>query len=330
MHQKILVADVDPGFVNELKVYCNPSEITINYYSKSEDVLTHIGIDEPIMVFLSLDLPDVNDFVVFDILKRCSNKSSSSIFLLYSDSSEDILASVRRLKFTAEGYLKKPVSKSDLTEIIKKNLDQNSYSIPSEMITMNDILDDDDIIDLGSESGNDNEGDDILGDDIFIESPILDNNEVSDPETNAEIKQILLESDDSIPDIDEIPVLDDSPFEIGDQDDVKSIGDDFKDEIKKKETEFEKEKQALINEMNIVREREVKSDEEKKKLLRDIETSELKLKELDDERDEFRKKMDNLSSNYEKRIEELHIKYKNKMKKFEDMLKQSLSEIEDD
>ncbi len=329
MHQKILVADVDPGFVKELKVYCNPSKTTVNYYSKSEDVLTHIGIDEPTLVFLSLDLPDVNDFIVFDILKRCSGKMSSSIFLLYSDNSENILSSVRKLKFTAEGYLKKPVSSSDLKEILKNNLESDSCSIPSDPITMTDVLDDDDIIELETES-DPNDEIDILGDDIFVESSTLDSNEVSDPDTNTELKQMLLESDDSIPDIVETDIPDDSPFEIGFQDEKESISNDFKKEVKEKEAEFEKEKQALLEEMNMIKEREAKSDEEKKKLLRDIETSELKLKELDKERDEFRRKMDDLSSNYEKRIEELHIKYKNKMKKFEAILKQSLSEIEDD
>ena len=77
-----------------------------------------IGIEDPIMVFLSLDLPDMNDFVVFDILKRCKEPTSPLIYILYSEISENILASVRKLKFKAEGYLKKPVSQSDITEII--------------------------------------------------------------------------------------------------------------------------------------------------------------------------------------------------------------------
>ena len=45
------------------------------------------------------------------------------------------------------------------------------------------------------------------------------------------------------------------------------------------------------------------SDEEKKKLLRDIETSEIKMRELDEEREQFRMKLDTLSTDYEKRIE---------------------------
>lgn len=319
MQQKILVADIDTVFLKDLKAYCNPSRIVIDHYSKGEELLTLIGIEEPTIVFLSLDLPDINDFMIFDILKRCNDPSSTSIYILYSEKSENILATVRKLKFTAEGYLKKPVSKSDLTEIIKKNLDSDSYLIPSEMITMKDILDDDDIIDLSSEAGEDDGSIDILGEDIFVETVPSDKKEASDAGTNTEIKQILVDSIETIPDVVETPEFGDSPFQVDDQNEMESIGTDFQEEIKVREREFENEKRDLLDEMKKIKDRESRSDEEKKKMLRDIETSELKLKELE-----------TLSSDYEKKIEELHRKYQKKMKKFEDILKKSLTEINED
>ena len=145
-----------------------------------------------------------------------------------------------------------------------------------------------------------------------------------------EIKQILVDSIETIPDIVEPQEFGDSPFQVDDQNDLGSIGTDFKDEMKVKELEFENEKKILLNEMNKIKDRESRSDEEKKKMLRDIETSEIKLKQLDEERDQLGKKLEILSSDYEKRIEELHHKYKDKMKKFEDMLKKSLTEITED
>ncbi len=330
MKRKILVADTDTAFLKELKTYCNPSKIAVDYYSKGEELLALIGIEEPVMVFLSLDLPDVNDFIVFDILKRFNNPSSPMIYILYSEGSEDVLASVRKLKFTAEGYLKKPVSKTDLTEVIKKNLDPDLYLIPSEMITMKDILDDDDIIELNSVSDGIEDDVEILGEDIFVETVSPEDNESSDAGTNTEIKRILVNSVNEIPDLSEPSSLEDSPFQVEDQKDLLSISTDFKEEMKAKEIEFEEEKKALMDEMNRIKERESRSDKEKKKLLRDIETSELKLKELDEEREGFDRKLETLSSDYEKRIEELHMKYKKKMKKFEDLLKRSLNEINED
>ncbi|MEN8222507.1 MAG: response regulator [Acidobacteriota bacterium] len=330
MQRKILVADIDTVFLKELKAYCNPSRINIEHHTKGEELLTHIGIEEPTMVFLSLDLPDVNDFIVFDILKRYSDPNSPSIYIIYSDSSEGVLNSVRKLKFTAEGYLKKPVSKSDLSEIIKKNLDPDSYLIPSEMITMKDILNDDDIMDLGSEDAGLEDGTEILSEDLFVDTASIDPDEASDAGTNTEIKQILVESVEDIPDLPEPQEFGDSPFQVDDQNDLENISTDFQSEIKEKEKEFEQEKKSLMEEMTRIRERETRSDEEKKKLLRDIETSEIKLRELDEEREQFSKKLDTLSTDYEKRIEDLHEKYKNKMKKFEDMLKKSLTEINED
>ncbi len=330
MQRKILVADTDTVFLKELKTYCNPARISIDQHTKGEELLTLIGIEEPVMVFLSLDLPDVNDFIVFDILKRCSDPSSPSIYIIYSDSSEGVLSSVRKLKFTAEGYLKKPVSKSDLIEIIKKNLEPDSYLIPSEMITMKDILDDDDIMDLKSEEAELEDETEILSEDLFVDVVSSDPDEASDAGTNTEIKQILVESVEDIPDLAEPQEFGDSPFQVVDQNDLELISTDFQSEMKEKEKEFEREKRLLMDEMSKIKERESRSDEEKKKLLRDIETSEMKLKEVDEEKELFRKKLDMLSNDYEKRIEELHEKYKNKMKKFEDLLKRSLNEINED
>jgi len=331
MQRKILVADSDTVFLKELKAYCNPAIISIEHKTKGEELLPLIGIEEPILVFLSLDLPDVNDFIVFDILKRCSDPGSPAIYILYSDQSEPILNSVRKLKFTAEGYLKKPVGKSDLTEILKKNLEPDSYLIPSEMITMKDILNDDDILDLGSEDSAEIEDHtEVLTEDLFAEPIPSEPEEASDAGTNTEIKQILVDNVDNIPDLAEPEEFGDSPFQVVDRNDLEEITTDFQAEMKEKEKEFEKEKQALMEEMNRIREKESRSDEEKKRLLRDIETSEMKMKALDAEREEFRKKLDSLSMDYEKRIAELHEKYRNKMKKFEDLLKKSLNEINEE
>jgi len=330
MQQKIIVADIDTVFLKELKSYCNPSRINIDHHTKGEELLTLIGIEDPTLVFLSLDLPDVNDFIIFDILKRCNDPGSPLIYILYSENSGKVLAAVRKLKFTAEGYLKKPVSKSDLTEIIKKNLDPDSYLIPSDMITMKDILNDDDILDMSSEVNGDDDNSEILGEDIFVDIVQADENEGPDSGTNTEIKQILVDSIEKIPDLAEPVVFGDSPFQVEDQNDLETISTEFQEEMKAKALEFEKEKKSLLEEVNNIRERESRSDEEKKKLLREIETSEIKIKEFDEEKAQFSNKLDKLSSDYEKRIEELHLKYKNKMKKFETVLKQSLTEIEED
>ncbi len=331
MSKKIIVADIDNTLSKELKTYFVPSKVDVSYHSKGEEILTLMQIEEPVMVFLSLDLPDVNDFVVFDILKRSSEPSSSAIYILYSDNSEDTLASIRKLKFIPEGFLKKPVDKSDLTEIIKKHLNSGEYVIPSELITMKDLLDDDDIVELGTIEAEpvDEEEIDIFTEDIFVDN-IPEKRENSNAGTNPEIKKVVVESVEKISEIEEPPVFDDSPFQVDDNGDSVSLEKKFQNEIKEKESEFLKEKEKLLSELNRIKERESQSNEEKKKLLREIETSELKLKEVDKEKENFKNKMESLSEDYEKKIEEMEMKYKKKLKKFEDLLKKSLTEISED
>lgn len=335
MLKKIIIADINSTVTQTLKSFCNPSNVEINLYSGGEEILPILGLEDPVLIFLSLDLPDINDFVVFDILKRCSGTTSPAIFILYSEESEFKLNSIMKMKFKADGYLKKPVDKSDLSEIIKKNLDSDCYLIPSDL-TMKDILGDEDILDLGPVEDEEKEPE-IESNDIFLEN--LPVEEISnDHGTREEIKNITVKSLDDVPDLEDSPEPDDSPFQMDDDTDMPFEIDEIENEFKDKEKEFKKEREELLKEVgraesklkNEFREKEEEFRKEQKKLLRELETSELKLEEKDKEKEDFKSKLSDLSEDYEKKMEDMDLKYKNKLKKFEDLLKKSLDEINED
>ena len=340
MLKKIIVADTDNSVIQALKSFCNPSKVEINLYSGGEEVLPILGLEDPVLIFLSLDLPDINDFVVFDILKRCSGSPSPSMFILYSNESESKLNSIMKMKFKADGYLKKPVDKSDLSEIIKKNLDSDSYLIPSDL-TMKDILGDDDILDLGSVEEEVKEPELESGEMLIENLPLEENN--NDHGTREEIKKVTIKSLDDVPDLvdspfEDLPKLDDSPFQMNEDTDMPFEMDNIENVFVEKEQEFKKEKEELLKEISKTesklesefREKEEEFKKEQKKLLRELETSELKLEEKDKEKEEFKNKLSSLSENYEKKMEDMDLKYKKKLKKFEDLLKRSLDEINED
>ncbi|MEN8152815.1 MAG: hypothetical protein ABFR75_02235 [Acidobacteriota bacterium] len=322
MLKKIIIADIDSSVSGSLKTFCNPSKVEVNLYSGGEEILPMLGLEDPVLVFLSLDLPDVNDFVAFDILKRCSGSPSPGMYILYSEESEILLNSVMKLKFKADGYLKKPVDKSDLSEIIKKNLSSDCYLIPSDL-TMKDILGDDDILDLGEvEEVKEPE---MESDDIFVENiPVVE--EHNDPGTREDIKKNTERSLDEVPDLNEPGLPEDSPFEINggnSEEPLFKIEEDFAEEedtifqvdekpemkleLEKTVNEFkekedgsgeEKDTIFLVDEKpdmkeeldkleSELKEKEEEFNKEKKKLLRELETSELKLEKNDKEKEVF-------------------------------------------
>jgi len=304
MKKKIIVADVDKGIEQLSRTYCNPAKVTVGFHNKCAEVLPLIEIEGPTIVFLSLDLSDIDDFAVFDILKRCTGEGTPDIYIVYSDKSENLLTNIRKMKFKADGYMKKPLDKNDVADIVQRSFDSSYYLIPSD-VTMKEILDDDDILDLGSVA-EEVEKPEMDTEDLIIDNITVDM-ENSDPGTREDFKTDNIEKIEAGPVDDEVPELEDLPFKITD--------DDMQNEIAEMNNKLEKKEKAFLA--------------EKKKLLRDIETSEILLKEKDEERLKLEKKMNDIQSDYEKRLDKLNDMYKGKLKDFREFLDKSLSDLDE-
>lgn len=307
MKKRIVVADADRDLERSVKTFCNPAHVSVGYYSKGVEILPIIEIEDPSLVFLSLDLSDINDFVVFDILKRCTGESTAEVYIVYSEESEGMLGNIMKMKFKASGYLKKPVDKTDIADIIQKTFDSSHYLIPTD-VTMKEILDDDDILDLGSVANEVKESDKVEMDtnDIVIEN-FVDNNENSDPGTKDDFRTDNIERIEAGPADEELPDLEDQPFQISD--------DEFVNEAEKLQKALEEKEREFM--------------EERKKLLRDIKTSEFEIQKKDKEKQELAEKIDKLQNDYEEKIRRLNEKYKEKLKKFQEFLNSSMSDIDE-
>lgn len=304
MKKRIIVADINKDLERVVKTYCNPSKITVGFYSKSVEILPLVEIEDPSLVFLSLDLPDISDFVVFDILKRCTGEGTPEIYIIYSEKSEEALTNILKMKFKASGYMKKPLDNIEIADIIQRSFDSNHYLIPTD-ITMKEILDDEDILDLGSIEDKVSNPEMDTNDIIFNSIP--EDAEHHDPGTREDMKLENHERIEAGPMDEDVPEPDDLPFQISDDEVLREV-EEMKKELEEKEIQFL---------------------EEKRRLLRDIKTSELKLKEKDAEKTDLEKKMNKLQEDYEVRISKLNDKYKDKLKKFQDFLKDSLADIDE-
>ena len=120
--KKLFVVDIEQDFQNQVKSVCPPDQVEVQSFSSSMEIFSIITKEKPPLIFLDLDVPDINDFVMYDLLKK-TNSKSIKVLLTYSDQSEPQLQQYKKLKFQAQGYHKKPLSNQNLREILELYLD---------------------------------------------------------------------------------------------------------------------------------------------------------------------------------------------------------------
>lgn len=117
----VIVADTDEDFRNMTNSLYDPGKLDVRFYSAAMDVLPLFKTEEPALVFLSLDLPDVNDFVMHDFLKKAKgSKGAIPVYLLYTQNSESDLKKYQKLKYQADDFFKKPVEKDIIDALLAK------------------------------------------------------------------------------------------------------------------------------------------------------------------------------------------------------------------
>lgn len=181
MHSTIIfVVDNDRIFQEAIKAICSSSNIDLRFYSSSMEILPLITREKPALIFLNLEVPDVNDFIMFDLLKKAES-ASIPIHITYSDSSENDLGKYQKLKYKAAGYYKKPLSDEIFNSICAGFLESGALDSRDD----HDTLSEDHFLDMDS-----------LDDEPEIQMDELD--EIDDDEFSDENIDKLIKGD-SIP-----------------------------------------------------------------------------------------------------------------------------------
>lgn len=157
--KKLFVADEDVQFQASVKDLCRKgSDVTPRFFSSSMEILPLIEKEQPTLVFVNLELSDMNDFVMYDLLKKADTQPPIPVIITYAAQSEKDLEKYKKLKFKPEGYYKKAISPGDIASLLTKYLgiDFNSGGAPAQKkqqpakvddgIPGLSALDDDDII----------------------------------------------------------------------------------------------------------------------------------------------------------------------------------------
>lgn len=120
--KKLFVVDIDNDFEAQVKSVCPLDQVEIKFFSSSMEIFSLIKNEKPHLIFLNLDVPDLNDFVMYDLLKKTVDKSIP-VVVTYTNQSEKDLQQYKKLKFQARGYCKKPISNDDIYSILQNHLE---------------------------------------------------------------------------------------------------------------------------------------------------------------------------------------------------------------
>jgi len=120
--KKLFVVDTDKSFKNQVKSLCPADQVDVQLFSSGMEIISLIAKDKPRLVLMSLDVPDVNDFVMYDLLKKTED-NSIPVVVIYSNQSENDLQQYKKMKFQPKEYCRKPISNDDIHRLLKHHLE---------------------------------------------------------------------------------------------------------------------------------------------------------------------------------------------------------------
>jgi FixJ family two-component response regulator/FtsZ-binding cell division protein ZapB len=129
--KKLFVAETDKDFQTLVKSLCPADQVEVRSFSSGMEIFPLIAKEKPCLVLVSLDLPDLNDFVMYDLLKK-TDDNSIPIVVTYSNQSDTDLQQYKKMKFQPKDYCQKPLSNHDIHRLLKKHLELDEEELDEE------------------------------------------------------------------------------------------------------------------------------------------------------------------------------------------------------
>lgn len=137
--KNIFIVDRDDNLLESMQNITFVDKVDFRSYRsvrKFTDTLDETVVD---LVFLSLSASDADEFIIYDLLKKCRDSSSDiPVFFTYNDG--NTLKDYRSLKYQPIDYLKEPVSTDSIRDLVLrylsvKSADEDSASSNSDAVS---------------------------------------------------------------------------------------------------------------------------------------------------------------------------------------------------
>lgn len=114
----LFVVDTDNAFQEQVQELIDPEEVDVIAADKGADAIQTASRKAPEAIFLSLELKDVNGFLVCSSLKKNPRTKDIPVLIISSTRTEEDFEQHRKLKFRADGYHRKPIETETLSTIL--------------------------------------------------------------------------------------------------------------------------------------------------------------------------------------------------------------------
>jgi CheY-like chemotaxis protein len=120
--KKLFVVDTDMDFQTQVKSQCPLDQVEVRLFSSGMEIFSLIGKEKPYLILVNLEVPDINDFVMYDLLKKTVD-NSIPVVVTYLNQSEKDLQQYKKMKFQPKEYFKKPISNDDINRLLQNHLE---------------------------------------------------------------------------------------------------------------------------------------------------------------------------------------------------------------
>lgn len=119
MTKRILFFESDAGFAADVAERLRRHGAEVEVTDDGNAGVDAAAQNRPDLILLTIELPQVNGFLVCKKLKKSPETASIPIIILSSEATEEIFEQHRKLRTRAEDYLRKPISLDTLIERVR-------------------------------------------------------------------------------------------------------------------------------------------------------------------------------------------------------------------
>jgi DNA-binding response OmpR family regulator len=142
MAARILFFEADQGFADSVKTQLEARGATVEVVDDGNQGLSRAADERPDLILLTIELPQMNGFLVCKKLKKSSDTQGIPVVILSSEATEEIFEQHRKLRTRAEDYVRKPIDVGALITRVSGIVDLGLAAEPldlSEEIPLEDV-----------------------------------------------------------------------------------------------------------------------------------------------------------------------------------------------
>src|SRR5688572_7593349 len=118
MASRILFFESDPQFARTVRERLSARGAVVDVVEDGNAGLERASAERPDLILLTIELPQMNGFLVCKKLKKNPETQNIPVVILSSEATEEIFEQHRKLRTRAEDYLRKPIDPNALIERI--------------------------------------------------------------------------------------------------------------------------------------------------------------------------------------------------------------------